>query len=237
MPDRLFAELPSYGCKESIYRTGFTLYLSWDYATSRDAPWKEFDGHGPVRTATVSRLSGRTDKAPGERVLNPGGDLLYDFAEACRIARRDGWGWLPGPLHYENTGTESAPQWVAFVKGETSSAESRAFVATSPDANEAIRMVYDHHRSMMSAREYAAKAAEADFQRLKAWCEDDWYYIEVTVTAHKNGIELGRASLWGIESDALDYILDDVVPDLVAEAIETAEQAIQGLCLCEVEAA
>lgn len=51
-------------------------------------PWKEHDGHGPV-TAWTSR-----DKLPGELVLiaDQGSRRFYDFAEACRIALRDGWG-------------------------------------------------------------------------------------------------------------------------------------------------
>lgn len=60
--------------------------------TERDeyscAPWEESDGHGPVSEWTYR------DKLPGELVLNTDGRAkrFYDFAEACRIALRDGWG-------------------------------------------------------------------------------------------------------------------------------------------------
>lgn len=60
--------------------------------TERDeesrTPWEDSDGHGPVSDWT------RRDKLPGELILNEdrGMKRFYDFAEACRIARRDGWG-------------------------------------------------------------------------------------------------------------------------------------------------
>lgn len=51
-------------------------------------PWKEHDGHGPVSERTTR------DKRPGERVLHVDYPhrRYYDFAEAVRIARKDGWG-------------------------------------------------------------------------------------------------------------------------------------------------
>lgn len=52
------------------------------------APWEAHDGHGPV-TEWTSRA-----KRAGERVLaqDRGSFRYYDFAEAVRIAKRDGWG-------------------------------------------------------------------------------------------------------------------------------------------------
>lgn len=51
-------------------------------------PWKEHDGHGPVSDWTTR------NKRPGERLLHSdgGSKRYYDFAEAMRIAKRDGWG-------------------------------------------------------------------------------------------------------------------------------------------------
>lgn len=50
-------------------------------------PWKEHDGHGPVSDWT------RRSKLPGERVLcdDRGFRRYYDWQEAVKIARRDGW--------------------------------------------------------------------------------------------------------------------------------------------------
>lgn len=66
---------------------GLTFRVTTEQDTDRGAPWEECDGHGPVSDWT-SR-----DKLPGELVLNSDGRQrrYYDFAEACRIARRDGW--------------------------------------------------------------------------------------------------------------------------------------------------
>lgn len=55
-------------------------------------PWEEECGHGPVRC-----VRSRDEKRPGERPLhNDRGDWwLYDWAEACKMARKDGWNAPP----------------------------------------------------------------------------------------------------------------------------------------------
>jgi hypothetical protein len=71
------------------------LTLTFKVTIERDddipAPWDYSDGHGPVSDWT-SR-----DKRPGEVILNQdrGSKLYYDWAEATRIAKRDGWGVSP----------------------------------------------------------------------------------------------------------------------------------------------
>lgn len=47
--------------------------------------------------------------------------------------------------------------------------------------------------------ERAHKAALADFEYLRRWCNDEWHYIGVVVTVHRNGEEIGGDALWGIE--------------------------------------
>jgi hypothetical protein len=66
--------------------TQFNVYVFPD--DCHYAPWEECDGHGPVSEWT-SRA-----KKPGEIELyyDNGWRYYYDFQEACRIARRDGWG-------------------------------------------------------------------------------------------------------------------------------------------------
>ncbi|WP_024516997.1 hypothetical protein [Bradyrhizobium sp. Tv2a-2] len=56
---------------------------------SMGPPWKEHDCHGPVREDHYGDA-----KSPGERLLHRTrwGAYFYDFAEATRIAKRDGWG-------------------------------------------------------------------------------------------------------------------------------------------------
>lgn len=160
---------------ESITATHgrFTLTATIEADEFHGAPWEEYDGHGPV-TLWETRA-----KRPGELILN--GDRhgycrFYDFAEACRIARRDGWGTADGRQPGE------------------------------------------------SARAYAARAARADFDVLRAWCNDDWHYVTLTVTAAIDDVELASFSIGGIEcnypgsdnsyltecaDDAADMAIDD----------------------------
>ena len=72
----------------------------------------------------------------------------------------------------------------------------------------------------------AARAARADFERLRDWCLDRWHWCGVVVVMlDDEGDELDRASLWGIESDAGQY-LDEVAAELADElAASAAEKA------------
>lgn len=68
-----------------------------------------------------------------------------------------------------------------------------------------------------TAKEKAANATMQDFERLRAWCADQWQWIGVTV-------EIGdaRDSLWGIESDS-DYwreVAADLVNGLMGQAAD-----------------
>ena len=65
--------------------------VEWFYDSDSDAPWDNEDGHGPV-----SDWEHRSKK-PGEMILNSdrGSHRFYDFAEAVKIAKRDGWNTAP----------------------------------------------------------------------------------------------------------------------------------------------
>ena len=62
--------------------------VSWEQDPYMEPPWKESDCHGPVSEWT------RRSKRPGEMVLcaDRGCRRYYDFREAVRIAKREGWG-------------------------------------------------------------------------------------------------------------------------------------------------
>lgn len=81
---------------DTIELKGLTFRVSIEHDDSRGAPWDEHDGHGPVRTDY------KDGKKPGERILTPTGSrdwwYLYAWAEASRIAKRDGWGLAPDAL-------------------------------------------------------------------------------------------------------------------------------------------
>ena len=161
-------EIPSYG----DYDGGETIALEKGYSAlvqiERDddigEPWKKFDGHGPV-SGWESR-----SKRPGELVLNEdhGSKRFYDFAEAVKIARRDGWDTKP-----YSTGTPC---------------------------------------------ERAHRAAMADYENLRDWCNDEWHYIGVIVKVYRNGAEIASDSLWGIE-DYGDY-WQEVARDMITSAVD-----------------
>lgn len=145
---------------------GCTVRVEWHYDSHHGAPWEESDGHGPVRTVRDVRC-----KRPGELVLHEDdrghGGCLYDFAEACRMARRDGWGYAA------------------------------------------------HRATFPSARAYAAAAARNDFDFLRRWCNDDWWWCGYVVSffgpdgepAFEG--EMPHDSLWGIDSDSIDQFTEE----------------------------
>src|SRR3954451_1982317 len=108
--DKITCEVDGFTCTATIHDD------SW-----MGNPWTEHDGHGPV-----SDWRPKESQGPGERVLfqSSGLCVFYNFAEAVKIAKRDGWG----------------------SKGDD---------GLTPGGK-------------------ATRAAEADFDRLKAWVNDEW---------------------------------------------------------------
>lgn len=70
---------------------GHTITLKWFFDQDSGEPWKECDGHGPVSDWTTR------DKVPGELVLysDRRSYRYYDYAEAMKLAKKDGWGLCP----------------------------------------------------------------------------------------------------------------------------------------------
>lgn len=136
----------------------FTFHVSTEDDYDTGAPWENAEGHG-----TVSEWTRRRKRA-GELVLNNshGDKRYYDFAEACRIALRDGWD------HAESR-----------VEGETK-------------------------------RQKAARAAMADFEYLRSWCQDEWRYVGVIVTLLDDDGELTDVSdsLWCVEDRDPNYVAE-----------------------------
>lgn len=68
-------------------------------------------------------------------------------------------------------------------------------------------------------RQIASEAVEQDYQRLRAWCNDEWFWVYVEVQLiDVNGVPVPgyRESLAGIESDSEEYI-GEVAMDLAGE--------------------
>lgn len=80
----------------------------------------------------------------------------------------------------------------------------------------------------LTRRQVAAKAAAEDFARLKAWCNDEWCWVGVVLEVERADVTLGRASLWGIESDAGDYF-NTIAGELLSEALDAARAKLTEL--------
>lgn len=77
----------------------------------------------------------------------------------------------------------------------------------------------------------AAKAARADYERLRAWCNDDWRYIGVALQVWFEDIQLTDeygAALWGIESDAGEYCTE-TANELISEAMAQAVAELESI--------
>jgi hypothetical protein len=71
-------------------------------------------------------------------------------------------------------------------------------------------------------RQRAARAVEADYRRLKAWCNDKWYWMEVIITEIRidyDGIVYDgpSTSMGGVESDSEGEYIDGVINDLIGQ--------------------
>lgn len=71
---------------------GHLFIASYDQDDLMRAPWENEDGHGPVSDWTGA------SKSPGEMILcgtRVGSRRYYDFQEAVKMARREGWNCAP----------------------------------------------------------------------------------------------------------------------------------------------
>ena len=66
------------------------------------------------------------------------------------------------------------------------------------------------------------KYAIADHRRLEALERGDWCFLGVAATVNLDGVEIGKASLWGLESDGEEY-LEKERRNIIKEAIYEAK--------------
>ena len=82
-----------------------------------------------------------------------------------------------------------------------------------------------------------AKYLEQDAERLAGLRRGDWYFVGVAVKILKQtssnwangGLEVGRASVWGIESDSDDASFDETERDIIAEAFAEVDELRKAL--------
>ena len=82
----------------------------------------------------------------------------------------------------------------------------------------------------------AVRAVEADFQSLKAWCNNDWWYCGIVLSVERDGEEVDDhfSSVWRIEAnhpngDSNGY-LTDTANELLNEFFRSAESRIMPFC-------
>lgn len=81
-----------YSDGDIIARDGVRFRVAIERDEDAPPPWEWYDGHG-----SVSNWTSR-EKRPGELILirDQGSYRYYDFQEAVKIARREGWGGCKG---------------------------------------------------------------------------------------------------------------------------------------------
>ncbi len=80
----------------------------------------------------------------------------------------------------------------------------------------------------------AERAVKADFEAMKAWCDDEWFWCYVTLSVSKNDVVLDEhaASLCGIECNYPggdnSYLLE-VANELLDEAVAAGKAVLERL--------
>lgn len=99
----------------------------------------------------------------------------------------------------------------------------------------------DLHYGRSEADRLAREYVRMDMQRLLSFHRNDWSQVGVVVTAYKAGIELGDASVWGIEyysthtpgfegCDDVHGYLTETARELAHEALTEADTNRRRLC-------
>ncbi|ALL68698.1 hypothetical protein K788_0000279 [Paraburkholderia caribensis MBA4] len=147
------------------------------------------------------------DKRSGEVVLctDRRSRRYYDIRETMKIARRDGWG----------LSDEDKAQLMKSLAAP-------GIVGSGPDQG-----MYRPGRNPsrpLTRGEITAEAVRRDFEFLRGWCRDDWHWLGVVVELLDGNGEVAddvNDSLWGIESEAHDYLKET--------ALDMADGLAQGL--------
>lgn len=103
----------------------------------------------------------------------------------------------------------------------------------------------DVNRYAGCAPEEIAEYQKQDNERLEAYDRGDWCLIGVCVSIRKQtssnwangGLEVGRASVWGIESDCDKEYFAEIEMDMIAEAFEEVNRLKAALCGDKLSAA
>lgn len=190
-------------------------FLARVYADDQGAPWDNECGHGRVSDWE------RRNKRPGEWVLINDGShkRFYDAQEAMAIAKRDGW----GPAFYRVDIQKGANGLVKAHGRHFKGRELETFESEwCDDINAAHAQIRAAFKASMTRGEYAALAVKQDFERLRAWCNNDWQYVGISVVLmpdYSAAIEALRESGHEDAADALEDLQDDAPDENYANAL------------------
>lgn len=88
----------------------------------------------------------------------------------------------------------------------------------------------------MTRGQKAAHAAEADFQRLKDWCDDKWTWVVLTVTLfdpEEDDTTEYSQSCGGIESDSDHVYFTEVAEDLARQVLASVPMHVLRKLACD----
>lgn len=112
---------------------------------------------------------------------------------------------------------------LSYLGEYTSKYQKGAIVRFAPDSRSR-----EHRFFIPSNPEYG----RIDYKRMEAYTQGHWCMVGVVVKVYRAGIELGSASVWGIESDSEERYFTDTAVELAEEAVEEARKAVKALCQC-----
>ncbi len=155
-----------------------------------------------------------------------------------------------GNLHGGDSATCKQDGWTLQVAIHADDTPDTSFYGEFSDTPEPGRI--DHHatdtwldRSYRGLRYFnpcnhdpddpqSPEANLKDYQRMVDYHHGYWSMVGIEVTALRQGIPLGSASLWGTESDCGDADIEEIIrEELGPEAIAEAEAKLKSLCACE----
>jgi hypothetical protein len=133
----------------------------------------------------------------------------------------------------------ASPPWEEFdcygpVSGWTSRDKRPGELVLNEDRGS--RRYYDYQEACRIARrdrwggfqgtrrQIAAAAARSDFERLRAWCRDDWYFavLQVKLLDDYGDIIAESNYIGSVESDGWRYCAEELARELIADLQEMA---------------
>lgn len=96
---------------------------------------------------------------------------------------------------------------------------------------DALNYYLEHEKlSEEEARAKADRQVVADYERLVEYHQGHWSMLGMIVTVYLDGVKLGDASIWSVESDSGAVHFKELYDDLLHEAVAEARKTLEKLC-------